>query len=315
LTNLKGDNHIENHTILTHTDSSNIRALKYLARMLYDSLLLMKPGIVLLVVLTGLAGIVYENSLINQPGRILLIISGIALAAGSAGIFNQVWEKDIDLIMDRTKNKRPIPAGKLSSGYAVFLCSITFFLSIVILFLAGSAQSAILGICAIVWYSIYTIWFKRKTSFNVVLGGITGGIAPLIGSAAGSGSISTSSLIMSTIIFLWSPPHFWALALYRKKDYINAGIPMLPVVAGDQQTRIHIALYITALLLATFFWGLYTSQGWFFFTSISIPNLFLLYQTINLLIKKDSKSSYHFFLSSVLYLTILFAIIILFTVI
>jgi protoheme IX farnesyltransferase len=207
-----------------------------------DFLALMKPGVVRLVVYTGLCG------LIAAPGDIHPVLGFtavlcIALAAGAAGALNQWYEADIDAIMKRTA-KRPLPAGRMESDSALhFGVGVGAFSVLLMGFATNWFAAAILAVSILFYVLIYTVWLKRRTPQNIVIGGAAGAFPPLIGWVAVTGDISTLPILLFALIFLWTPPHFWALALFMKADYAAAGVPMLPVVAGERITRHQIFLY------------------------------------------------------------------------
>jgi protoheme IX farnesyltransferase len=212
-----------------------------------DFIALLKPRVMSLVVFSGLAGLVMAPGHIH-PFLGFVAILCIALASGAAGAINMWYERDIDALMSRTKN-RPLPQGRIDPDEAV---SFGVVLTILSVFLMGLAlnwtAAALLGFASFFYVFVYTVWLKRRTPQNIVIGGAAGAFPPMIGWAAVTGDVSPESLLMFALIFFWTPPHFWALALYRNEDYKKAGIPMLPVVAGERATKNQILLY--TLLLA-----------------------------------------------------------------
>jgi protoheme IX farnesyltransferase len=207
-----------------------------------DFLALTKPRVMSLVVFTGLAGMLAAPEL---PPLVLgfTAILCIALGAGACGALNQWYEADIDAKMRRTA-KRPLPAGRMERQSALhFGVGLSFF-SVLLMGLAANWLSAALLAGSILFYVIiYTVWLKPRTPQNIVIGGAAGSFPPLIGWVAGTGHFTALPLLLFAIIFLWTPPHFWALSLFVRSDYANAGIPMLPVVAGVESTRRQIFLY------------------------------------------------------------------------
>jgi len=208
---------------------------------------LLKPRVMSLVVFTALVGMVVAPGGINPViGAVALLF--IAIGAGASGALNMWYEADVDALMARTA-KRPIPDGRVPRGevlgFAMFLAA----LSVISLGLLVNVLSAALLAFTIFFYAvIYSMWLKRWTPQNIVIGGAAGAFPPMIGWAAATGTIGLEPVLMFLIIFIWTPPHFWALAMLRKDDYARAGIPMLPVVSGDRETRRQILLY--SLLLA-----------------------------------------------------------------
>jgi protoheme IX farnesyltransferase len=207
-----------------------------------DFLALTKPRVMSLVVFTGLAGMLAAPEL---PPLVLgfTAILCIALGAGACGALNQWYEADIDAKMRRTA-KRPLPAGRMERQSALhFGVGLSFF-SVLLMGLAANWLSAALLAASILFYVIvYTVWLKPRTPQNIVIGGAAGSFPPLIGWVAATGHFTALPLLLFAIIFLWTPPHFWALSLFVRSDYANAGIPMLPVVAGVESTRRQIFLY------------------------------------------------------------------------
>ena len=214
---------------------------------LSDWVALLKPRVVSLVVFTGVVG------LLVAPGRIhpVLAIAAvlcIAVGAGAAGAINMWYDRDIDAIMRRT-SRRPIPAGSVLPGEALGFGVTLAIGSVLVMGLATNAVAAGLLALSILFYVfVYTIWLKRRTPQNIVIGGAAGAFPPLIGWAAVTGGVGLYPLILFLIVFLWTPPHFWALSLYACGDYGRAGVPMLPVVAGPRRTRWHILGYAVLLL-------------------------------------------------------------------
>ena len=190
----------------------------------------------------GLCGLVAAPVGINPVLGFTAVLC-IALGAGAAGALNQWYEADIDALMKRTQD-RPLPAGRMDRQSALhFGVGLSFF-SVLLLYLATNwVASAILAMSILFYVLIYTVWLKRRTPHNIVIGGAAGAFPPVIGWAAVTGDVSLLPVLLFSLVFLWTPPHFWALALFMKTDYAKAGVPMLPVVAGERNTRIQILLY------------------------------------------------------------------------
>lgn len=221
-----------------------------------DFLALMKPGVVRLVVYTGLCGLIAAPGGIH-PVLAFTAVLCIALGAGAAGALNQWYEADIDAIMKRT-SKRPLPAGRMESDSALHFGVGVGALSVLLMgFATNWLAAAILAVSILFYVLIYTVWLKRRTPQNIVIGGAAGAFPPLIGWVAVTGDVSTLPLLLFALIFLWTPPHFWALALFMKADYAAAGVPMLPVVAGERTTRRQIFLYtLPMVVVAVLPWSL-----------------------------------------------------------
>ena len=211
-----------------------------------DYIALLKPRVMSLVVFTGFAGLYLAPGSLH-PVLALAAILCIAVAAGASGAINMWYDRDIDARMARTRG-RPIPAGRMEPGAALGFGVTLAVGSVVVMGLAINAMAAALLALTIGFYVfVYTMWLKRRTPQNIVIGGAAGAFPPMIGWAAVTGDVSLAGLVMFGIIFMWTPPHFWALALYRSDDYANAGVPMLPVVAGVERTRRHILCYTLLL--------------------------------------------------------------------
>jgi protoheme IX farnesyltransferase len=214
-----------------------------------DLFALTKPRVMSLVVFTGLCGMLAAPVL---PPLVLgfTAILCIALAAGAAGALNQWYEADLDAKMRRTA-KRPLPAGRMDRQTALHFGVGLGVFSVALMDLAANHLAAILLAASILFYvMIYTVWLKRRTAQNIVIGGAAGAFPPLIGWAAATGDVSALPLLLFAIIFLWTPPHFWALSLFVRSDYAAANVPMLPVVSGLASTRRHIALYTLPMAAA-----------------------------------------------------------------
>jgi protoheme IX farnesyltransferase len=211
-----------------------------------DYIALMKPRVMSLVVFTALVG------LLLAPGQLHPVIGFaallcIAVGAGAAGALNMWYDADIDARMARTA-ARPIPRGRITCGEAVgFGLTLAVFSVVLLGLLVNVLAAALLAFTIFFYVAIYTVWLKRSTPQNIVIGGAAGALPPIIGWTAASGSLAIEPILLFLVIFFWTPPHFWALSLYRREDYARAGVPMLPVVAGEQETRRQILLYTLIL--------------------------------------------------------------------
>ncbi len=211
-----------------------------------DYFALLKPRVMSLVVFTALVGMVAAPTSINLAQAAIALLA-IAAGAGAAGALNMWFDADIDGLMRRTQ-KRPIPAGRMTRAECLAFGIVLAAFSVAILGLAANWLAAALLAFTIFFYiAVYTAWLKRWTAQNIVIGGAAGALPPLIGWAAMTGGVSLEPLIYFLIIFMWTPPHFWALALFTRDDYASAGIPMLPNVVGDVVTRRHILAYAALL--------------------------------------------------------------------
>jgi heme o synthase len=208
---------------------------------------LLKPRVMSLVVFTAVVGLLVAPVSVH-PVLGMIAILFIALGAGASGALNMWWDADIDAVMRRTQN-RPVPAGKVKPGEALGLGLALSGIAVVMLWLAANAVAAGLLAFTIFFYAVvYSMWLKRATPQNIVIGGAAGAFPPMIGWAVATGGVSVESALMFALIFMWTPPHFWALALFMKEDYHKAGVPMLTVTHGRRATRAYIMVY--TLLLA-----------------------------------------------------------------
>jgi protoheme IX farnesyltransferase len=215
-----------------------------------DYLALLKPRVVSLVVFTGLCGLLAAPVPLHPVLGFTAILC-IAVAAGAAGALNQWYEVDLDAAMKRTA-KRPLPAGRMEPGSALAFGVTLAVGSVAVMGLAVNTVAAALLLASILFYVfVYTIWLKRRTPQNIVIGGAAGAFPPMIGWAAATGDVTALPVLLFAIIFLWTPPHFWALALFVRGDYANAGVPMLPVTAGNAETRRQLLLYTLPLIAAS----------------------------------------------------------------
>lgn len=279
-----------------------------------DFFALLKPRVMSLALFTALVGMVVA------PGRVhpLIAITSIlciAIGAGAAGALNMWYDADIDAIMRRTA-KRPIPAGRIAPGEALVFGLVLAAGSVLLLGVLINWVAALLLAFTIFFYLIiYTMWLKRWTPQNIVIGGAAGAFPPVIGWAAATGSVSLESLVLFAIIFMWTPPHFWSLALFSSRDYERAGIPMLPVVAGEDETRRQILFYsflLVPLGLTPWFMGF---AGSLFMIVASVLGAVFLSLAIDVFRRREGdasvKATKRLFSFSIFYLFILFAVLLL----
>ena len=237
-----------------------------------DFVQLLKPRVMSLVVFTALVG------LLVAPGHLYPVaafsaVLFIALGAGASGALNMWWDADIDAVMRRTAG-RPIPAGRIKPGEALGLGVALSGISVVMLGLATNMVAAGLLAFTIFFYAVvYTMWLKRTTPQNIVIGGAAGAFPPMIGWVAATGSVSVESCLMFALIFMWTPPHFWALALFMKDDYSKAGVPMLTVTHGRRVTRAHILIYTVLLVPVAIGLGFTTIGGPVYLAVAAVLNL------------------------------------------
>jgi heme o synthase len=224
-------------------------AFASLFRVVSDYVTLLKPTIILLLVITELSAMVVAARGWPRPEVLIGALVGGAMAAGGAGAVNQWFDRDIDQLMPRTR-RRPIAAGRVSPAAGLTFGIAVGLLGVALIALTTNLLAAVLALAGgLVYVFVYTMWLKRSTAQNIVIGGAAGAFPPLVGWAAATGSLSPLAWVLFAIIFFWTPPHFWALALLLNKQYSAAKVPMLPVVAGERRTRRSIFFY-TVLLFA-----------------------------------------------------------------
>lgn len=225
-------------------------ASRALPNRLRDYFALLKPRVMSLVMFTTFVGLMVAPGEISFHKAVIALFA-IAIGAGASGALNMWYEADIDAVMQRTR-KRPIPSGRIEPFEALLFGSTLAVLSVLTLGIwVNGVAAALLALTIFYYLFIYTIWLKRRTPLNIVIGGGAGALPPMIGWAAVTGNVSLESFVLFAIIFLWTPPHFWALALYKTGDYGKVGIPMMPVVAGPDRTRAQILLYTLVMLPVT----------------------------------------------------------------
>ncbi|WP_114393969.1 heme o synthase [Oleisolibacter albus] len=274
-----------------------------------DYVALLKPRVMSLVVFSGLAGLVVAPGHLH-PVLAAVAVLCIAVAAGAAGAINMWYDRDIDALMERTRN-RPIVRGRVNPDEAL---SFGIVLSIGAVLLMGLAvnwvAAGLLALANGFYVFIYTMWLKRRTPQNIVIGGAAGAFPPMIGWAAVTGDVSLGSIVLFALIFFWTPPHFWALALFRSGDYQKAGVPMLPVVAGAEETKRQMLVYTLLLLpLALAPVALGIGGPVYLLTAALLGALFVLC-ALRVLRSRDDKPAKQMFGFSILYLFLLFAVLI-----
>lgn len=274
-------------------------------------LLLTKPRISLLFALTGLTALMMEGSLTPHSWAMWILTAAIFLTGGSANAFNQYFEREIDKRMERTAKKRPLPQGKIKPAQALIFAVVIGILALFLLWKFGTLSSALLGLATILFYSFYyTLWLKPRTPYNIVIGGAAGAAGPLIGWAAANGQLSWAAFVMFLVIFFWTPPHFWALALCCKEDYAKVNYPMYPLIYGDEATRRQILGYSLILLpLSTSLYFLGEMGLYYLVVSIILGVLFIA-GALQVYRQKTTKSCWQLFGYSIVYLLLLFIIMI-----
>ena len=269
---------------------------------------LTKPRVVMLIVFTAVVGMFLAVP--GWPGASAMLFGtvGIGMAASAAAVFNHVLDARIDIHMLRTRG-RPLPEGRVSESNALAFASAICVLSMIVLWFLVNPLTAVLTFSSLIGYAvIYTVFLKRATPQNIVIGGAAGAAPPVLGWTAVTGEITSSALLLFLIIFVWTPPHFWALAIARKDEYAKVGIPMLPVTHGEEYTRLHILLYTILLVVITVIPYLTGMSGLIYLAAaISLGAVFLNYAVRMLRDKDDVELPMRTFKFSITYLAILFA--------
>ncbi len=274
---------------------------------LMDYFALLKPRVMSLVVFTGAVGLWLAPN-VDEMNPILAIISifALALGSGAAGAFNMWYERDIDALMNRTKN-RPLPLQKMLADNALGFSIFASLAAILLMGLASNWVAAGLLTFAIFFYVvIYTMWLKPRTPQNIVIGGAAGAFPPIIGWAAVTGDITLFPILLFAIIFFWTPPHFWALSLFANADYKRAGIPMMTVVAGEKSTKIQMLVYTLLLAGICFLPWFFGLTGMIYFISSAILNILFIISALVTLKNDNLKYAKTMFGYSVFYLFALF---------
>jgi protoheme IX farnesyltransferase len=271
----------------------------------HDYLTLTKPRIMTLLLLTGAAGMFVGAEGVPPIGLFAVTMLGLALACGGASALNHVLDRDIDALMGSRTEQRPVAAGRVSPEQALEFGILLSALSFALLASAVNVLTAVLALVGNLFYVlVYTRWLKRSTPQNIVIGGAAGAVPPLVGYAAATGSLALPALWLFLIVFLWTPPHFWALALMIKNAYAAAGVPMLPVVRGDRETARQIVLYALAMVAFTVFVGIWLGALY----TVAALVLGAVFIALSLQLRRDlsrarAKVLFHY---SLLYLALLF---------
>ena len=274
----------------------------------------MKPRVMSLVIFTCIVGLLIAPNEVNFLSAGLSLIA-VALGAGAAGTLNMWYEADLDALMTRTC-LRPIPTGKVTRKQALIFGLLTSFISVIALYLFSNLLSATMLTITILFYVVvYTIWLKQKTPQNIVIGGAAGAFPPIIGWTIATGNITLEPILLFLIIFFWTPSHFWALSLYKKEDYKNAKIPMLPITAGIKTTKINIFVYSLILFVVALTPFFFNYSGTLYFVFASVLGFYYVYLCYKLLIEKiielEKIIAKKIFFFSILYLFLIFTAILL----
>jgi protoheme IX farnesyltransferase len=268
---------------------------------------LCKPKVVYLIVFTAVVGMFLAVPGWPPWSALIAGTLGIGLAASSAAAINHLLDQRIDAVMARTRN-RPLPTGQLGVNQVLTFAFVLGLLSMILLLAWVNALTAVLTFLSLIGYAIvYTVWLKRATPQNIVIGGAAGAAPPVLGWTAVTGTIDHNALILFLIIFVWTPPHFWALAIHRRNDYAAVDIPMLPVTHGVQFTRWHILFYTILLIIVTTLPYLTGMSGLFYLAGVTVLNLGFLWYALQLLRTNDERLPMQTFGYSIIYLMILFA--------
>ncbi len=276
-----------------------------------DYLELTKPRVVALMILTSVIGM-----LLSVPGFVPIDVFilgnlGIALCAGSAAAVNHLVDRQIDLKMVRTR-QRPVATGRVEPLPAAIFAAILGALGIWILVTFINVLTAVLSVLALFGYAVvYTLWLKRATPQNIVIGGLAGAAPPLLGWTAVTGEVHPHGLLLVLIIFAWTPPHFWALAVHRRDDYADADIPMLPVTHGEQYTKLNILLYTFIMIVTTLLPFIFGMFSWLYLLGAVIFGAGFLYWAIVMMIGTDPEAGMSTFKYSIIYLMALFLVMLL----
>ena len=272
---------------------------------------LMKPRVMSLVLFTCMVGLLIAPINVDFTTACISLLA-VAIGSGAAGTLNMWYESDLDALMSRTC-LRPIPTGKVKKDQALYFGIILSALSVSIIYFSANLISAILLASTIAFYFfVYTIWLKRKTPQNIVIGGAAGALPPVIGWTIATGSIAVEPLILFLIIFLWTPSHFWALSLYKSGDYKKAKIPMLPIISGAKTTKINILVYaliMSPAIIAPYFFNF---ASLFYLIASSIMTVYYIYLCFKLysskIAKVSNKIARKIFIYSIFYLFFIFLI-------
>ena len=271
-----------------------------------DFLELTKPRVVALMLITAVIGMCMAVPGFVPWQPLVLGNIGIAFCAGAAAAINHVVDERIDQKMSRTTN-RPVAQGRVSQSEAIVFAALLAILGAALLAVTVNVLTAVLTVASLVGYAfIYTMFLKRATPQNIVIGGLAGAAPPLLGWTAVTGEIHAHGLLLVLIIFAWTPPHFWALAIHRKEEYAAVGIPMLPVTHGNRFTALHILLYTILMFLITLLPYITLLSGWIYAVAATLLGLRFLYWSIEILREKNPDAPMATFKFSITYLMVLF---------
>ena len=275
-------------------------------RLLKSYYLLCKPNVVYMMLICALVGMLLAEESVSSISRIVIALIGIAFCSGSAASINQVIDRKADASMTRT-DQRPIPQGELSAVHASTFALVIGLTGALILYFFINTLTMILTLASLIGYAfIYTVYLKRATPQNIVIGGLAGAAPPLLGWASISNTVDPYALLLVLIIFVWTPPHFWALAIYRKDEYAKESIPMLPVTHGVAFTKLQIVLYTIILFIVSVLPYIVLMSGWIYlFSAITLSSMFM-YYSIKLYYSDDNAFAMKTFNFSIYYIFLIF---------
>tara|TARA_Y100000739_G_C20611576_1_gene468944 strand:- start:1863 stop:2729 length:867 start_codon:yes stop_codon:yes gene_type:complete len=267
---------------------------------------LCKPNVVYMMLICAFVGMLLAEDTINSIGYLFLSLTGIAFCAASAAAVNQVIDRNTDASMTRT-DQRPLPQGELSAKHASIFALVIGIIGALILYIYVNTLTMLLTLASLVGYAfIYTIYLKRATPQNIVIGGLAGAAPPLLGWSSVTNTIDPYALLLVLIIFVWTPPHFWALAIYRKDEYAKESIPMLPVTHGVEFTKLQIVLYTIILFIVSVLpYVVLMSGEIYLFSSLILSSIFL-YYSVNLYFSNDDEDAMKTFQFSIYYIFLIF---------
>ena len=267
---------------------------------------LCKPNVVYMMLICALVGMLLAEQYVSSYLYLFISLSGIALCAASAAAINQVIDRETDASMTRT-DQRPLPQGELSPTHASIFAFVIGALGAMILYFFVNTLTMILTISSLIGYAfIYTVYLKRATPQNIVIGGLAGAAPPLLGWSSVTNTIDPYALLLVLIIFVWTPPHFWALAIYRKDEYAKESIPMLPVTHGVEFTKLQIVLYTIILFIVSVLPYIVLMSGIIYLVSALILSSIFLYYSIKLFVSKDDEIAMKTFQFSIYYIFLIF---------
>tara|TARA_Y100001933_G_C18944087_1_gene540888 strand:+ start:159 stop:1016 length:858 start_codon:yes stop_codon:yes gene_type:complete len=267
---------------------------------------LTKPKVVMMMLITAIVGMLLASKTLPPLSLIIISLLGIGLCASSAATINQIIDRNIDANMTRT-SERPLPQGNITTINASIFALLLMIAGTTILVLKVNTLTALLTVLSLIGYAfIYTVFLKRATPQNIVIGGLAGAAPPLLGWTSISNSIDPNALLLVLIIFVWTPPHFWALAIYRRDDYAKEAIPMLPVTHGIKFTKLQIILYTILLVIVSILPYIVLMSGKIYLYSALFLGLFYLYSSIKMYLTDDKKYPMVSFQYSVYYIFLIF---------